>query len=257
MTARRLGGLLLLVVLVGSAGAGAAHAQDGGMIIPSVTVEIGRAESPEQVSTSLQLLVLLTVLTLAPSVLVMTTAFTRIIIVLGLLRQALGTQQMPPNQVLLGMALFLTFFVMAPTFNTVNEQALQPYLAHELSTSEAYALAAAPVRDFMLSQTREKDLGLFVHFAEIDPPQSPADVPTYVIVPAFLLSELTTAFMIGFMVFVPFLIIDMVVASTLMSMGMLMLPPIFISLPFKIILFVLADGWYLMVGSLVRSFGIG
>lgn len=255
MTARR---LLVLVCVLGALTAmvaPAAHAQDGGMVLPSVTVEVGRAETPEQVSTSLQLLVILTVLTLAPGILIMTTAFTRIIIVLGLLRQALGTQQMPPNQVLIGMALFLTFFVMAPTFNEVNERALQPYLAHEIPTAEAYDRAVVPVRSFMLGQTREKDLGLFVHFAQIAPPQSPQDVPTYVIVPAFLLSELTTAFMIGFMVFVPFLIIDMVVASTLMSMGMLMLPPIFISLPFKIILFVLADGWYLMIGSLVRSFG--
>lgn len=256
MNVRRACGFTLVAVLV-CGFAGVAVAQDTGFVVPSVTVQIGRAETPEQVSTSLQLLVILTVLTLAPGILIMTTAFTRIVIVLGLLRQALGTQQMPPNQVMLGMALFLTFFVMAPTFNDVNEHALQPYFAHEISSTAAYDRAVVPVRSFMLAQTREKDLGLFVHFAQIAPPQTADDVPTYVIVPAFLLSELTTAFMIGFMVFVPFLIIDMVVASTLMSMGMLMLPPIFISLPFKIILFVLADGWYLMFGSLVRSFHVG
>lgn len=243
-------GLLLLVL------AGPAAAQSGDLVIPRLSVEVGTADTPEQVRTSLQLLVLLTVLTLAPGILIMTTAFTRIIIVLGLLRQALGTQQMPPNQVLIGLGLILTFFVMAPTFQVVNENALQPYLAHELSTDAAYAAAVQPMREFMLSQTREKDLGLFVHLGHIESPQTADDVPTYVIVPAFLLSELTTAFMIGFLVYLPFLIIDMVVASTLMSMGMLMLPPIFISLPFKIILFVLADGWYLMVGSLVRSFGM-
>ena len=256
MTRRLLAGLLLAGLLLAGAG-GPAAAQPGDVVIPRLSVEVGRAETPEQVRTSLQLLVLLTVLTLAPGILLMTTAFTRIIIVLGLLRQALGTQQMPPNQVLIGLALILTFFVMAPTFNAVNERALQPYLAQELSTGEAYAAAEQPMRAFMLAQTREKDLGLFVHLGQIAPPDSPADVPTYVVVPAFLLSELTTAFMIGFLVYLPFLIIDMVVASTLMSMGMLMLPPIFISLPFKIILFVLADGWYLMVGSLVRSFGVG
>lgn len=250
----RVGAMVMGLVLLGLATP--ALAQDAPIVIPRISVEVGTAETPEQVSTSLQILALLTVLTLAPGILVMTTAFTRIIIVLGLLRQALGTQQMPPNQVLIGLALFLTFFVMAPTFNQVNEDALQPYLASELSSADAYAHAVGPVREFMLRQTREKDLALFVHFSQSQAPQTVADVPTYVIVPAFLLSELTTAFMIGFVVYVPFLIIDMVVASTLMSMGMLMLPPIFISLPFKIILFVLADGWYLMIGSLVRSFGV-
>jgi flagellar biosynthetic protein FliP len=234
---------------------GVALAQQPGIVIPSVGVEIGQAQTPEQVSTTLQLLFLLTVLSLAPAILVMVTSFTRIIVVLGLLRQALGTQQMPPNQVLIGLALFLTFFVMAPTYNQVNEQALQPYLQKRLTHEQAFERALVPVREFMFRQTREKDLGLFVHLSKIPAPRTPDDVPTHVLIPAFMISELKTAFQIGFVIFIPFLIIDMVIASALMSMGMLMLPPIFISLPFKIILFVLADGWFLVVGSLVRSFG--
>ncbi|UCD58561.1 MAG: flagellar type III secretion system pore protein FliP, partial [Candidatus Hydrogenedentota bacterium] len=225
--------------------AGVALAQEPGIVIPRVGIEVGRAETPQQVSTTLQLLFLLTVLSLAPAILVMVTSFTRIIVVLGLLRQALGTQQMPPNQVLIGLALFLTFFVMAPTYNEVNRQALQPYLGKEISHEDAFDRALVPVREFMFTQTREKDLGLFVHLSKIAAPRNPDDVPTYVLIPAFMISELKTAFQIGFVLFIPFLIIDMVIASALMSMGMLMLPPIFISLPFKVILFVLADGWFL------------
>ncbi|NQU07380.1 MAG: flagellar type III secretion system pore protein FliP [Candidatus Abyssubacteria bacterium] len=235
--------------------AGVALAQEPGIVIPRIAIELGRAETPQQVSTTLQLLFLLTILSLAPAILVMVTSFTRIIVVLGLLRQALGTQQMPPNQVLVGLALFLTFFVMAPTYNEVNQRALQPYLQKTLSHEQAFEQGVVPVREFMLKQTREKDLGLFVHLSKIPAPRGPDDVPTHVLIPAFMISELKTAFQIGFVIFIPFLIIDMVIASALMSMGMLMLPPIFISLPFKIILFVLADGWFLVVGSLVRSFG--
>ena len=234
--------------------AGVALAQEPGIVIPRIGIELGRAETPQQVSTTLQLLFLLTVLSLAPAILVMVTSFTRIIVVLGLLRQALGTQQLPPNQVLVGLALFLTFFVMAPTYTDVNRTALQPYLKKQISHEEAFRRGIDPVREFMFKQTREKDLGLFVHLSKISPPRSPQDVPTHVLIPAFMISELKTAFQIGFVIFIPFLIIDMVIASALMSMGMLMLPPIFISLPFKIILFVLADGWYLVVGSLVKSF---
>ena len=234
--------------------AGAALAQEPGIVIPRIGVELGRAETPQQVSTTLQLLFLLTVLSLAPAILVMVTSFTRIIVVLGLLRQALGTQQMPPNQVLVGLALFLTFFVMAPTYTDVNRTALQPYIKKQISHEEAFRRGVDPVREFMFKQTREKDLGLFVHLSKISPPRGPQDVPTHVLIPAFMISELKTAFQIGFVIFIPFLIIDMVIASALMSMGMLMLPPIFISLPFKVILFVLADGWYLVVGSLVKSF---
>jgi len=218
------------------------------------SISIGQAGSPQQVSTTLQLLFLLTILSLAPAILVMVTSFTRIIVVLGLLRQALGTQQMPPNQVLVGLGLFLTFFIMAPTYNEVNQQALQPYLAKQIGHEQAFEIALVPVRQFMFAHTREKDLGLFVHLSKIAPPRNSDDVPTYVLIPSFMISELKTAFQIGFLIFIPFLIIDMVIASALMSMGMLMLPPIFISLPFKIILFVLADGWFLVIGSLMRSF---
>jgi len=234
---------------------GVAVAQQQQIAIPSVGIQVGQANNPQQVSATLQLLFLLTILSLAPAILVMVTSFTRIIVVLGLLRQALGTQQMPPNQVLIGLGLFLTFFVMAPTYNEVNQQALQPYLKHQIGHEEAFQRALVPVRHFMFAHTREKDLGLFVHLSKMQPPRNPDDVPTYVLIPSFMISELKTAFQIGFLIFIPFLIIDMVIASALMSMGMLMLPPIFISLPFKIILFVLADGWFLVVGSLMRSFG--
>ncbi len=224
--------------------------------LPRVTIEIGQAETPQQVSVALQLLIILTLLTLAPALLVMMTSFTRVIIVLGFLRQALATQQMPPNQVLIGMALFLTFFVMAPVFQQINEEAIQPYMAEEIEYQEAFDKALGPVRTFMLAQTRPSDLELFAGLSRLPQrPQTPEDVPTYVLIPSFVTSELKTAFQIGFVIYVPFLIIDMVVASTLMSMGMLMLPPIFISLPFKIIMFVLADGWHLLMGALVRSFG--
>jgi flagellar biosynthetic protein FliP len=245
---------LAATVVFGLAFAHVAEAQQQGLAIPSVGIEIGQAETPQQVSATLQLLFLLTILSLAPAILVMVTSFTRIIVVLGLLRQALGTQQMPPNQVLIGLGLFLTFFIMAPTYNEVNQQALQPYLTQQIGHEQAFERALVPVRHFMFAHTREKDLGLFVHLSKMQPPRNPDDVPTYVLIPAFMISELKTAFQIGFLIFIPFLIIDMVIASALMSMGMLMLPPIFISLPFKIILFVLADGWFLVVGSLMRSF---
>jgi len=205
------------------------------------------------ISTTLALVFLVTLLSLAPSILVLTTCFTRIIVVFGFLRQALGTQQTPPNQVLIGLALFLTVFIMAPTYRQVNEQALQPYLRGELQPREALETAVKPIREFMFRQTRPRDLRLFLEIGKYPRPNTPDDVPTHVLIPAFVLSELTLAFQIGFLLYVPFLIIDMVVASTLMAMGMMMLPPIVISLPFKIILFILADGWGLLVGSLVRS----
>ncbi len=255
MTNRKLRCIAALAVLIVAASATVVIAQEPALFIPRLGVEVGQAETPQQVSDTLQLLFLLTVLSLAPAILVMVTSFTRIIVVLGLLRQALGTQQMPPNQVLIGLALFLTFFVMTPTYNEVNQKALQPYLQKKLTHEEAFNTAIGPVRTFMFKQTREKDLGLFVHLSKIPAPHNPDDVPTHVLIPAFMISELKTAFQIGFLIFIPFLIIDMVIASALMSMGMLMLPPIFISLPFKIILFVLADGWFLIVGSLIRSFG--
>ena len=222
--------------------------------LPSVKIAIGSAASPQDVSLTLQILFLLTVLSLAPAILMLTTSFTRIVIVLSFLRQALGTQNIPPNQVLLGLALFLTFFNMNPVFTQVNDQALQPYLRGEIKQELALKKALAPMRDFMLRQTRQKDLALFVYLSKSPRPATPDDVPTLVLIPSFVISELKTAFQMGFLIYIPFLIIDMVVASTLMSMGMLMLPPVTISLPFKILLFVLIDGWHLIVRSLMTSF---
>ena len=212
------------------------------------------AQDPATVSAALQLLVLITVLSLAPAILVMVTSFTRIIVVLSLVRNAIGIPQLPPNQVLIGLALFLTAFVMAPTIKTVNDEAIQPYLAGTISQQEAFERGEQPLREFMLKQTREQDLALFLKLSGSPKPSSPADVPTYVLVPAFTISELKTAFQMGFVMFIPFLIIDLVISSALLSMGMMMLPPVIVSLPFKILLFVLVDGWYLIVGSLVGSF---
>lgn len=205
-------------------------------------------------SLSLQTLILLTALTFLPAVLLMMTAFTRIIIVLSLLRQALGTLQSPPNQVLIGLSLFLTFFVMAPVFDRINNEALQPYLADQMNVMQAMEKGSGPLKEFMLKQTRQEDLALFVKLSRTPPLEGPEAVPLKVLVPAYVISELKTAFQIGFVIFIPFLIIDMVVASVLMSMGMMMLSPVTISFPFKLMLFVLVDGWNLIIGSLVQSF---
>lgn len=222
--------------------------------LPKLHFGVESAKSPQDVAVSLQILFLLTLLSLAPSFLVLMTSFTRIIVVLSFLRSALGTQQMPPNQVMIGFAMFLTFLVMAPAFKTVNREALQPYLVGKISYSVALDKGMKPLREFMLKQTRQKDLLLFVRVAKLPRPRTAEDLPSYVVIPAFAMSEFKTAFQIGFAIFIPFLIIDMVIASTLMSMGMLMLPPVMISLPFKILLFVLVDGWYLVVQSLLLSF---
>ncbi|MFZ5861430.1 MAG: flagellar type III secretion system pore protein FliP [Nitrospirota bacterium] len=219
----------------------------------AVTIDLGSGD-PGQMTTVLQIVALLTVLSVAPAILIMMTSFIRVVVVLAFLRQALGTLQTPPNQVLIGLALFLTFFIMSPVWQRVNADALQPYLAKQVPQAQALERAMAPVREFMLRQVREKDLALFVDIAKLPPPTDVAAVPTHVVIPAFMISELRTAFQIGFLIFLPFLVIDLVVASVLMSMGMMMLPPAMVSLPFKLILFVLADGWYLVVGSLVRSF---
>jgi flagellar biosynthetic protein FliP len=222
---------------------------------PSIlTLKMAETAKPEQVSTVLQILILLTVLTMAPAILLMTTSFIRIVVVLSFLRQAMGTQQMPPNQIIVGLAMFLTFFVMYPGLSKINETALQPYLQQQIEEKEALSLAVKPMRDFMLSQVREQDLKLMLEIAADDLPKIKEDISTLTLIPAFMLSELRRAFQIGFMIFVPFLIIDMVTASVLMTMGMLMLPPIIVSLPFKILLFVLVDGWNLIVGSLLRGF---
>ena len=207
-----------------------------------------------KVGVVMQIFLLLTVLSLAPSILIMFTSFTRIAIVLSLLRQAIGTNQLPPNQIIVGLSLFLTFFIMTPVWQTVNQNSLQPYMANEISSKVALEKALAPVRKFMISQTREKDLSMFVNVAKLERPKNAEAVPTHVLIPSFIISELKTAFQIGFMLYIPFLIIDMVVASVLLSMGMMMLPPIMVSLPIKLMVFVLTDGWHLIVGSLVKSF---
>lgn len=209
---------------------------------------------PTNVSTSIKLLLLLTVLSLAPSILILMTSFARIVIVLSFTRTALATNQMPPNQVIIGLALFLTFFIMAPTLQEVNEQALQPLFDEEIGLEEAYERAAIPFKEFMAKHTRQKDLELFLEYNQAERPQSIEAIPLTTLVPAFALSEIKTAFQMGFMIFIPFLVIDMIVASVLMAMGMMMLPPVMISLPFKILLFVLVDGWYLVMKSLLQSF---
>ncbi len=222
--------------------------------VPGISLNVGTSNNPQDVSQSLQILLMLTVLSLAPAILIMMTSFIRIIVVLSFLRSALATQQMPPNQVLVGLALFLTFFIMAPTFQQVNTVAVQPYLQGQVTQAEAFQRGMEPLRSFMFKQTRQEDLALFMSLSNLPKPNSYVDIPTYVVIPAFAISELKTAFEIGFILFVPFLIIDMVVASTLMSMGMMMLPPMMISLPFKLLLFIMVDGWALVVKSLVLSF---
>ena len=207
-------------------------------------------------SDAVQLLVLIGAVTLVPALLFTVTGFTRIIIVLGFIRTGLGTPTAPPNQVLVGIAVFLTIFVMAPTFTKINDTAIKPLTAHKITQAQAFDRGQAPLREFMFRQTRTKDLALFVKLAKLKRPETRADVPTYVLIPAFVISELKTAFQIGFLIFLPFLVIDLVVSSTLMSMGMVMLPPVFISLPFKILLFVLVDGWGLVTKSLVQSFHV-
>ena len=222
--------------------------------LPSIQLGMDDVEDPEKVSSALQILFLLTILTLAPSILILTTSFARIIIVLSFLRQAMGTQQTPPTQILIGLGLFLTLFVMGPTWTEINDKALQPYLNEEISQTDALKQAEMPLKTFMLRQTREKDLSLFVDISGAKP-TSNEEVDIRSLIPAFIISELKTAFQIGFLIYIPFLILDMVVASILLSMGMMMLPPVLISLPFKLMLFVMVDGWYLTVGSLMRSFG--
>jgi flagellar biosynthesis protein FliP len=223
--------------------------------LPNLSLSMsGGGSEPEKVSTLIQLIILLTILSIGPAILLMATSFTRIVIVLSLLRHALGTQTMPPNQIIIGLSLFLTLFIMAPVFNRVNDEALKPYYEEQISGQQAFDKAAIPVKAFMLKQVREKDLALFIKIANEKRPAKPEDVSLSTLIPAFAISELKTAFQIGFMIYLPFLILDMVVASVLLSMGMMMLPPIMVSLPFKLLLFVLVDGWYLIVGSLVQSF---
>jgi len=224
-------------------------------LLPSLHIGVEKGDDPGDVSVLLQIIFLLTILTLAPAILILMTSFTRMAVVFSFLRQALGTQQTPSNQIIAGLALFLTFFIMMPVWQKINVKALQPYMKEEISQEVALKAALDPMRQFMFKQTREKDLALFLQMTKKSRPQNKADIPTSVLIPAFVISELKTAFIIGFVLYVPFLVIDMVVASVLLSMGMMMLPPILISLPFKLMLFVLVDGWNLIVGSLVKSFG--
>ena len=246
---KKLLGFVVLVLLLGWSTHLAAQSP-----IPGINISVNPADNPEQVATTLQIVFLLTVLTLAPALLIMTTSFTRFIIVLSFLRQAIGTPQTPSNQIIIGISLFLTLFVMMPVYEEVNSMALEPYLDERMSQEEFLDTATVPIKRFMQKYTREKDLALFVKIAKIPRPKNIDEVPVWVVIPAFVLSELKTAFQIGFLLYVPFLVIDMVIASILMAMGMMMMPPIMISLPFKLMLFVLVDGWHLILGSMVKSF---
>ncbi|MDD3613467.1 MAG: flagellar type III secretion system pore protein FliP [Clostridiales bacterium] len=237
--------ILVMLVLAGIQTAQAA---------PYIDIEIGQSEEPESFVDSINILILLTLLTLVPSFMVMVTSFTRIIVVLSFLRNALATQQTPPNQVLIGLAIFITIFIMAPVYGQVMDQAVDPYMAGELTQEEAMEIGSQPIKEFMLKQTREKDLALFVSMSPDDLPEDRMDVKLTALIPAFIISELKTAFIIGFLLYIPFIVIDLVVASILMSMGMFMLPPATISLPFKLLLFILVDGWHLLVKSLVEGF---
>ncbi len=246
--------IVTLLIFVGCIEATCMAAQPAGSP-PFISIGLDKADSPGEVAVVLQIFLLMTVLSLAPAILIMLTSFTRIVIVLSLLRKALGTMQSPPNQIIIGLSLFLTIFIMTPVWQAVYEDALKPYFDKKITNEQAFEIAAKPIRAFMIKQTREKDLALFVSIAKLKRPKNIDDVPITVIIPSFVISELKTAFQIGMLLYVPFLIVDMVVASVLLSMGMMMLPPVMISLPFKLMLFVLADGWYLIVGSVVKSFG--
>ncbi|MCU7494807.1 MAG: flagellar type III secretion system pore protein FliP [Ignavibacteria bacterium] len=231
------------------------YAQAKTIPLPKIGIDIGTADSPKDVSVTMQMLILLTVLSLAPSILIMTTSYLRLIVVFHFLKTALGTQQMPPSQMLAGVALFITFFIMAPTWTKVNDQAIKPYMDGKMTMDAAYDKGIEPIREFMFRNVRDADLELFLGLSNMPRPRTRQDLPTYVLVPAFAISELRAGFIIGFFLFIPFLMVDMIVSSVLMSMGMMMLPPMLVSLPFKILLFILVDGWNLIIGSVVRSFG--
>ena len=243
--------LLLLFIVVFAPALAFAQAVN----IPQISLGMKSTNNPQEVVDTIKIILMLTVLTLAPAILILMTCFTRIIVIFSFLRQALGTQQMPPNQLLIGLSLFLTFFIMKPAFTQINQEALKPYIDGSLKQEAAMDKALLPLRKFMFSQTRAEDLQLFLKLSGKEEAKTRADVSTMVLVPAFVISELKTAFQIGFIIYLPFLIIDMVIASVLMAMGMMMLPPVVISLPFKIMLFVIVDGWSLIVGSMIKSFG--
>jgi len=241
---------LLILMLTGLLLPHLAQAAD----IPTLSMSLGESDDPDAWFNGLKILAMMTILTLAPSILVMMTSFTRILIVFAFLRQALGTQQAPPNQILIGLSLFLTMFVMMPVWQKIDTEALTPYLNEQINQSVAFERGIAPLRDFMLKQTREDDLILFLSAAKLEKPAKAEDTPMHVLIPSFVISELRTAFEIGFLIYIPFVVLDLIVASVLMSMGMMMLPPVMISLPLKIILFVLVDGWHLITANLLASF---
>ncbi|HZQ35490.1 MAG TPA: flagellar type III secretion system pore protein FliP [Dehalococcoidia bacterium] len=247
MRPRTLAGLAVLLGTVVALSGCATQNADG-----STAINANRGSA----TTGVALIAVLTVISISPALLMMVTSFTRIVVVLSLLRNAIGVPQLPPNQVMLGLALFLSVFIMAPQWQAINQNALQPYLHGQIQESEAFDRGQQPIRDFMLRQTRQADLALFIKLSNRPQPNTVNDVPTYVVIPAFIISELKTAFQMGFILFVPFLIIDLVVSSALLAMGMMMLPPTVVSLPFKLLLFVLVNGWYLIAGSLVASFGV-
>lgn len=246
--------VLLTLILIAALAIGENGLAAQSIPIPKIGINMEPAEKPEDVALSLQILFLLTILSLAPAILIMMTSFTRIVIVLSFVRNALATQQMPPNQVLIGLALFLTLFVMSPVISEINDEAFKPYMAEEITFEQAVEKSMIPLRNFMLRQTRQKDLALFVKLSGEGQIDNVNKISNKALIPAFIISELKTAFQIGFLLFIPFLIIDMVVASTLMSMGMMMLPPVMVSLPFKILLFIMVDGWNLVVQSLIMGF---
>jgi len=249
--------LLLTAILARDfAWPGQALAQGGNMVpIPTISISMDQADDPERIATVINILFLMTVLALAPSILILMTSFVRIVVVFSFLKQGMGTQNSPPNQVIISLALFMTFYLMMPVWKDMEAKAFKPFMAHEITQSVALERALVPIREFMFLQTREKDLALFMQIAGESRPLNKAEVPTMSLIPAFVISELKTAFTIGFLLYIPFVVIDMVVASVLLSMGMMMLPPVMVSLPFKLMLFVLVDGWNLIVGSIIRSFG--
>jgi len=246
--------VLLIAVAYIVVWASSVQAAPGDAPIPNIGINVKPAENMQETSNSLQILLILTILSLAPSILIMMTAFTRIIIVLSFVRNAIGVQQMPPNQIMIGLALFITFFVMSPIFNEINEKAYQPYVTNKISQTTALETAMKPLREFMLKQTYPKDLNLFISLSKKQAPAKIEDIANEVLIPAFITSEIKRSFQIGFFIFIPFIVIDMIVSSVLMSMGMMMLPPMMISLPFKILLFVMVDGWNLVIKMLISSF---
>lgn len=246
---------IMMMIFIASFSLKVYAATDTTIPVPRVNISVDNAATPKDYVDNIKILIMLTILTLLPSIMMMMTSFVRIIIVLSFLRSAIGSQQSPPNQILLGLAIFLTIFIMMPTFNTINQKAITPYLNNQIDQTTAIQEGSKPLREFMLRTTNQDDLKLFIEAAKLEPGTITKDnVPLYVVIPAFMISELKTAFMMGFLIFLPFIIIDLVVSSILMSMGMFMLPPAMISLPFKLLLFVMVNGWYLIVRTLIISF---